>query len=358
MNIDDDFIVKTFFGKSGRLNGNYSTIEYIKQHYDKSVLEYLKNRFDDSESLRETFLRIYFKIEKRPKCSICEKPVSYRGKRNKLFNDTCGNSKCACKYREITMLNKYGYTNNWCNEDVKNKIKETKTKKYGDPYYSNKEKRYKTNLSKYGSIAPVNEEIIEKRKQTCFKKYGCSAPAKSEVVLNKMKHTCLERYGVDNYRKSDECLKKIQNTKKINGTVNSSKYEKEIYEWLTDEYGTDDIICQYKDIRYKNPKNGHTYHCDFYIKSLDLFIEIQAYWAHGPHPFDKTNKDDLFLLEQIKNKAKHKKIYERYIIGWTINDVIKRNVAKQNNLKFFECFDRNITKEKFLNIIKTKYDNI
>ena len=127
---------------------------------------------------------------------------------------------------------------------------------------------------------------------------------------------------------------------------------------MVDEYGIDDILCQYKDERYKNPKNGHTYHCDFYIKSLDLFIEIQAYWGHGPHPFDLNKDEDIKLLNDIREKIKRKPIYNRMLIGWTQTDVEKRCVAIQNKLKFLECFDRKITKEKIINIIKQRYDNI
>lgn len=356
-NINDEYIIKNFFGKSGKLNGNYSTKKYLEANYP-DVLQYLENRFDDAESLREIFLRILFKIEHRPKCPICGKLVLWRGRRCYLFNDTCGNPKCYCGLRDIKMMDKYGMTNLGGTEESIEKIRKTKEERYGDGGYNNKEKRFKTNQERYGSNAAVNSEIIEKRRQTCIEHFGVSAPAKSKIVLNKMKNTCLFKYGVDNYRKSEECIKKIQETKRKNGTVNSSKYEKEIYKWLVDEYGKNDIICQYKDERYKNLKNNHTYNCDFYIKSLDLFIEIQAYWGHGPHPFNPNDENDISLLEKTIEKAKNKPIYNRLVVGWTIIDVEKRNIAIQNNLKFFECFDRHITKEKFLNIIHNNYGNI
>lgn len=39
-------------------------------------------------------------------------------------------------------------------------------------------------------------------------------------------------------------------------------------------YGSDNVISQYQDKRYKNPKTGVLFNCDFYIPSEDLFIEL------------------------------------------------------------------------------------
>lgn len=354
MEINDEFIIKKFFGKSGRLNGNFSTEEYLKEKYPE-VLEYLKNRFDDSESLRETFLRIYFKFEHRPKCPICGEPVGYRGKRNYLFANTCCKGTCYCKYRDITMLKRYGRTNFGGIPEAIKKGKQTKLEKYGDPNYHNIEKAIQTNLERYGNRGPVNDEIIEKRRQTCLERYGVDVPAKSEIVLNKMKQTCLEKYGVDNYRKSKDCIEKIHKTQKENGTWVTSKIEENCYKWLCEEYGENEIIRQYKDIRYTNPNNNHLYRCDFYIKNKDLFIEIQGYFGHGPHPFDENSIEDINILNSWKLKESPR--YKDAIKGWTIEDPIKRKVAKENNLKFIEIFDRKISKEKLIKIIED-YDKV
>lgn len=350
MNITDDFIKKNFFSSNGRLNGNYSTKEYMQKSCP-DILEYIENRYSDSENYRETFLRIYFNIEHRPKCPFCDKPVKWRGKRhpNKLFADTCGDTECWVKYREETLIKKYGYVANFggTKESVE-KIKKTKLERYGDPGYCNKEKRFATNLEKYGNTVGVNEEVIKKRKQTTIEHFGVQVPAQSEIVKDKYRQTCLKKYGVDNYRKCEECVNKIHNTKKKNGTVNTSKYEENAYAWLTEKFGIDDIVRQYKDERYVNPNNHHKYHCDFYIKSLDLFIELQIYWGHGPHPFNENSIEDIEYLNKIKEIAKVKPIYNRLVDGWTHSDVVKRNAAAVGNIKLLEIYDRNITKDKLL----------
>lgn len=85
-----------------------------------------------------------------------------------------------------------------------------------------------------------------------------------------------------------------------------------------------------------------------------MFIEFQMYWAHGLHPFDKDSIEDQKILSDLKLKAINKPIYNREIEAWTGIDVTKREVAKRNNLKYIEIFDRKITKDKLLNII-TEY---
>lgn len=351
MEITDSLILKKFFNKQGRLNGNFSTEEYLQREFPE-ILSYLKKRFADSESLRETFMRIFYKIEKRPLCPICGKKVKWRGKKDKLFGDTCGERKCWLHFREQTMIKRYGTPHLPCTEESVQKIRKTKKERYGDEWYNNLPKRIETNLKKYGSIVAVNDEIIKKRKETAMLHYGVDVPSKSKIVKDKMKETCLKRYGVDNYRKTDECIQKIFLSKKLNGTVTSSSYEEKGFKWLAETYGEENIIRQYVDTRYKNPQNGHLYHCDFYLKNLDIFIEFQIYWAHGPHPFNKDSKEDQKILSDLKLKAINKPIYNRGIKEWTEIDVTKRETAKKNNLKYIEIFDRKITKDKLLNIIK------
>lgn len=350
--IDDDYIIKYFPLPNGRINSNFTSKDYLLIYAPK-VYNYLINRYDDSESLYETVIRIIRHIEERPKCPICGKRVSYRGRKGYLFNDTCG-EQCAYLYRRQNMIEKYGkYINNGGTEESIKKAKQTKLERYGTEGYNNREKSKQTCLEKYGR--PYSSDI-EKIKQTCLEKYGGMGGA-SQSILEKMKQTCLEKYGVDNYRKSEECKQKIVETKRKHNKMKTSQIEEDCYNWLCEEYGIDNIIRQYKDIRYINLENNHLYWCDFYIKTKDIFIEIQGYWGHGPHPFDENNKEDLALVEKWKECATKKEIYKRAIEGWINDDVKKRKIAKQNNLRYIEIFDRKITKEKLLKII-SDYDTV
>lgn len=87
------------------------------------------------------------------------------------------------------------------------------------------------------------------------------------------------------------------------------------------------IYRQYKCDRYP-------FYCDFYIVEDDLFIELNAHWSHGGKPFDANDPECIDKLELWKEKAKTSKFYEVAIETWTIRDVQKQMIAKQNNLNY------------------------
>ena len=120
------------------------------------------------------------------------------------------------------------------------------------------------------------------------------------------------------------------NTLKLNGTIGLqiSNEEKLTFNKLKEKYL--DVINQYRD-KYRYPFN-----CDFYIPSLDLFIECQYSWTHEGHPYNKEN--DKEKLELWKEKAKISKYYQNAINTWTIRDVNKREIANKNNLNYLEFF--------------------
>lgn len=117
-------------------------------------------------------------------------------------------------------------------------------------------------------------------------------------------------------------------TLKANGWFNTSKPEEELYKELCDRYGIDDVEHPYND----DPR--YPFSCDFYIKSEDLFIELNRFWHHGPHPFDETNEEDIKLLETWKSKSDGSNQYSEAIKTWTVRDPLKIKTAKENNLNY------------------------
>lgn len=242
-----------------------------------------------------------------------------------------------------TNLAKYGTEYAFQAEEVKDKIKTTLLNKYGvecsfqaEPV---KEKIRKTSLERYGTEAPSQSETIkQKRKQTCIEKYGVSNPAKLEQTIEKMRETCLKRYGVDNFRKTermrqvmqenlDERLAKTNESKRLNKTFNSSSAEDDYYQILIETYGQENVVRQYSDERYP-------FACDFYIKSEDLFIELNLSWTHGFHKFDANNEQDLRKLSIWQEKAKTSDYYKNAIQTWTERDIKKFEFAEKNNLNY------------------------
>lgn len=150
----------------------------------------------------------------------------------------------------------------------------------------------------------------------------------------KMLASLTARYGVPYVVLTDEeraeMLQKSWQTKRRNGTFNTSKPEDTLYGLLCDIFGEDDVEKQYVD------DERYPFHCDFYIKSQDLFIELNAHWSHGGHWFDETDPDDITLLEKWKERAKEKgsSYYHQAIIVWTQRDLLKREFAEENELNY------------------------
>lgn len=121
--------------------------------------------------------------------------------------------------------------------------------------------------------------------------------------------------------------RKAIETKRKNGTLNTSKLEEEYYRYLLTMYDESDIIRQYKEDRYP-------FFCDFYIKSEDKFIECNFHWTHGGHPFNPQNKEDMEILEKAILKSETSDFMKVFIDVWTRRDVQKQRVAKDNNLNY------------------------
>ena len=252
--------------------------------------------------------------------------------------------------------------------------KKTNLKRYGDPNYNNPEQYKKTCLEKYGvdnyfkdgermkqiylnkfGVSNPNKlpEVIAKREKTNLERYGVREVTLSEEFQEKVKQSNIKRYGVPYQMQRPEIKEKYNfklnsekafQTKLKNGTANTSKPEIEMKKFLIELFGENNILCQYKTDLYP-------YHCDFYIKTLNMYIELNLYFTHGGHPFDSTNKDDLNKLEIWKQKSQNSKFYLNAINVWTCLDVEKIKVAKNNNLNYVMIYNMK-QYEEFKNYIK------
>ena len=206
-------------------------------------------------------------------------------------------------------------------KQVSEKEKETKSKRYypcarkGIP--NSKEHNLKISESNKGNTGGWNKGQTKE-----------TNPSIASISEKLMGHTFNKDISPE---KRKEINDKIYNTMKKNGTFNKSKGEENYYNYLLTLYNKDDIKRQYnQDPRYP-------FHCDFYIKSLDLFIEYQGAFEHGPHPFNAEDPEDLKLLEKWEEKANQngpKSRYWNYIYWWTEKDPLKLKYLRENKLNF------------------------
>ena len=231
-----------------------------------------------------------------------------------------------------TVKSKYNVDNVFQAREIKDKIRQTNLEKYGVEQAAKNnfviQKAKQTNLKKYNCIHPNQlKEKQELCKEKCRQIYGVDFYFQTEEFKEKAKQTNLKRYGVENGGASKEAQEKIYKTKKKNHTFNTSKPEEIFYKKLIKKYSTQDVLRQYKDPRYP-------FMCDFYIKSKDLFIELNLHWTHGGHKFDKNSSKDLQKLNLWQEKAKTSNFYKSAIYVWTERDLYKLEIAKKANLNY------------------------
>lgn len=397
-------LIEYLTDNSGEYNKRINR-KYLETH-DLNILHILYNVYDDlSEKtpVYEIYYRLKNNLKKRPVCIICGKPVKYTsGHYAKFCSKECQYSDLGKKItKDIKIksnLEKYGVEHTSQLKEVTDKrtksradhvnkiqqhVRESLYKKYGAydvmhiPHILQKIKD--TNLKKYGVEFPLqqlkkeNSEIYQKISQTCINKFGIDSPLKnkevrekikqtniqkygvdylfkSNIIKEKIKQTNIQKYGVDNPLKNKEIWKKSQDNRQISS---KSKLENNFLNYLKLKYESDDIITQYKSKEYP-------YYCDFYIKSINLYIEIQGHWTHNDHPFDINNLNDQQITNIWRTKSLSDKYYKNALNTWTIKDVEKRNTAIQNNLNYLEIFgktDLNKYIDIFENYIKNMENN-
>lgn len=144
---------------------------------------------------------------------------------------------------------------------------------------------------------------IQRRKQF-QEKLGVDYPMHRADIREKSVETCLERYGVRNVqqvaeinaRSNDTFLKRLEKRQKTLG-VWTSKAENRFYDRLLEYFTADDIIRQKRAAGHRSP-------IDFYIKTIETFVQFDGVYWHGL---------DSPLEEIAKLNTKHDiEIYERY----------------------------------------------
>lgn len=109
--------------------------------------------------------------------------------------------------------------------------------------------------------------------------------------------------------------------------------EEVAYDMLVNRFGAEDVLYQYGIHPYDE---RYPFSCDFYIKSLDLFIELNTHYSHADHWYDPSDKDDML---RVKNWNADFKKYRKAIHQFTETDVLKRKTAKNNKLNYLVFWD-------------------
>ena len=136
-----------------------------------------------------------------------------------------------------------------------------------------------------------------------------------------------------------EMKAKENETKKRNGSYLRTRVEERVYDALLGYFEPELIDRKHHDERYP-------FDCDFYLPSLDLYIEVNGNWTHGSMPFVEGDLTCLGQLARWERKAQTSDYYKNAIYTWTDLDVRKRAIAKDNLLNYIcvypnKSFDEN-----------------
>lgn len=267
-------------------------------------------------------------------------------------------------YQKISMSNRQTWANKTQKEkqEIIEKIKktnslkteeekQTKIQKFKTTWYGaspeQKLKRKQNIQNSRNNMTPEQKEQIEfNKKQHLLEKYGVTNVAQLEDVKKKhsnnwnnkteeernkikqkIKQTCKKVWKNKDQKEINEITDRIFATKRKNNTWSVSEQENKIYDILVNTFDYNDVIRQYKCKEYP-------FHCDFYIKSLKLFIEINFNWTHGGIPYVETNEDCIRQLNEWTEKSQTSKFYKNAIRDWTQRDVVKLNYLITNRLNY------------------------
>ena len=331
--MSDKDIIKEFVSSEGTMIRTKFKTSWLNNHPE--FKEYLENRFPKDEwiSYSETVRRIRDKVEILPKCKICgRKILNYANaycSRECINSDYEKRSEAAKKGNE-TRAKHAAEDPDFYKESVKhaNATKKKRAKENPNYWKDIKDRERKTRLEKLKEDPDYYKKIKQKEMETRRIKEQ-EDPSYREKRHTNYVNTLHQRMkeNPEKYRESyTNGVQKGLETRSKNGS--NSQPEEIFYKKLLELYEKDDIIRNYnKDKRYP-------FNCDFYIKSRDLFIELNCFWTHGEHWFNKNSKEDLNILKELKERSTKSTFCKSAIDVWTNKDVEKRDYAKKNKLNY------------------------
>lgn len=213
------------------------------------------------------------------------------------------------------------------------KLCETQVEAYGGVGLGGaqtKQKAQATNLVRHhGTNVMDDVNVRTKLAETNLKKYGGISPFASKLVREK----ALQVRNPELWN----AIAEYKRTGQAQDVLCESRFEFQIFKLLAARFGKDDVMCQYgihpSDKRYP-------FNCDFYIKSLDLFIELNLHYAHGGHWFDANNPDDVLRLKHLKEYGTAL-AYKNANKIWAGSDIIKRETAKKSGIRYLVFWGNN-----------------
>ena len=297
-----------------------------KLKYNQKVFEKYKDKFDNISEFIYYYKHGY---SSKPKCINCGKELKFNVKKFKYSNFCsleCGSHHPNTIKKRINTMSKLDENNLSIFKKSGQKIKQTRKNNIDNNGLNSYERAALKRLTTYNENGLNSYQYGGlKAKQTQLSSIDQNG-LNGYDRMNLKKLQTIDEYGLNSVQRG--CVKDYL-TKKKHNTFNKSFIENKIYKKLLNNFAIEDVIRQYKSKEYP-------FACDFYIKSLKLYIEYHGSWTHGKHSkkvfgtFDKNNQEHIALLN--KWTAKKSKYYDNAIKTWTERDPLKLEYFKKTFL--------------------------
>lgn len=328
---------------------NKKTIDhYLKLGYDVK-LKIIEVKVEDLH--RNSYKDVKVKCDR---CS-CEKTVKYLSYIENYENGGYWSCvKCSAEKRNKTNLERYGSENVSGSPLIKEKKKQTNIKNWGteNVFQSDviKEKSKETMLKNHGvEHALQNEELLEKSKETCLKNNGVEYPMQSKIVMDKSRETNLEKYGKEYYTQTEE----------YKNEVNKSNLEIYGSEWYmqSKDFKEKTIITNLEKYNVEYNMQNEKIHMKSQISGQKAkFHEKTGLFYRGSYEKDFL---DFCVLNEIKVERGKRFSYffegkERYYFSDFYLKEINLIIEIKSKYYYMKYYDMNIVKKE--SVIKNGYD--
>lgn len=226
-----------------------------------------------------------------------------------------------------------------------NQWKVTKLARYGVEYSSQvlgaSQKMIQSRVANTGAACPSDKSSRSHQKfsTTMFQKHGVEFAQQSSIVREKSRATCVERFGVvspfskgsqfrDEEAASRGGKKGYRSLILKHGAAVMSKPEAALWEWLKDRYGAENVEQQ--RLVQHGEKSNQTWLVDFYVRTLDTYIELDGVFWHG---LDKPYEQLLPQMQHVfdKDVAQSAWFKERGMKLVRITDKMFDHMKRSNN---------------------------
>lgn len=196
-----------------------------------------------------------------------------------------------------------------------------------------------TQTALYGGVGLGGQQTFDKAQSTLVSKYGVDNPMYIDAVKHKVKspfcdEDVVKKAAFSRWQAMQDELHSGSLSKNFTSGRIVSGSERLVYFELVNRYGRDDVFYSYGIHPYDK---RYPFNCDFYIKSEDLFIELNLDYSHGGHWFDEMDVCDVQRRKDMMGSSKNRTL--KAVDIWTVSDVKKRQCAMASGIRYLVFWD-------------------